>query len=75
MRPQYKIGDRVRYRDGITRFAGTITEDRGPLGTGGCRVYQVLVPITYSDPEFFEMREDEIGLVPAPAKKAASPAK
>lgn len=75
MRPQYKIGDRVRYRDGITRFEGTITEDRGPLGTGGRRIYQVLVPITYSDPMIFEMREDEIELVPSPAKKAASPSK
>ena len=75
MRPRFKIGDHVRFRSTLLSLEGTITEDRGLLGIGGRRIYQVLVPITYSEPMIYEMREDEIELVPSSKHKIASPAK
>ncbi len=39
----FKIGDRVSYIRGGRPVEGVITEDRGPLGVGGRRIYGLRV--------------------------------
>lgn len=60
MRPLYKIGDPVGFKFGVAHLKGTITEDRGPLGRGGERIYQILVVEPPCEPRTYEMREDNL---------------
>ena len=52
-KPQFQIGDRVRFRRAVSEMTGTIIEDRGNLGGGGERVYRIEFWI---DPEYPENR-------------------
>ncbi len=60
MRPLYKIGDLVRFTFGVAPLEGVVTEDRGPLGRGGMRIYQVLVSQPPCEPTPYEVREDNL---------------
>ncbi len=68
MRPIFKVGDQVSFKFGLAKFEGTVTEDRGPLGRGGMRIYQILVTQPPIEPTTYEMREDEIECLAAPKK-------
>jgi hypothetical protein len=58
----FHVGDRVRFSLGRGKLKGVISEDRGKLGLGGRRLYQVLVSMDPSESELtkFELQEDEI---------------
>ena len=74
MRPMYKVGDQVAFRFGLANFKGMVTEDRGPLGRGGMRIYQILVNQPPVEPTTYEMAEDEIQRLTIQKKNAkASP--
>jgi antitoxin MazE len=65
--PKYQVGDWV-YLLGIYKdMPALITEDRGCLGVGGSRLYQIRIDPDYGVPIVFEMPEDE--LVPVPEDK------
>jgi hypothetical protein len=60
---RYREGQRVRFVFGTAEVEGVITEDRGPLGIDGRRVYRIEFRI---DPEYvpdevsaIELMEDE----------------
>jgi hypothetical protein len=38
---RFHKGDRVKFRFGTRTLRGTVTEDRGPIGIGGRRLYEV----------------------------------
>jgi len=38
---RFRVGDRVRFPFGPSKAAGTIIEDRGPIGVGGRRLYRI----------------------------------
>ena len=40
-KPKFHVGDRVTFRLADYPFRGVISEDRGPLGVGGRRIYQL----------------------------------
>lgn len=38
---RFGVGDQVRFPFGTSKAAGTIIEDRGPIGVGGRRLYRI----------------------------------
>lgn len=59
-KPKYRVGDRGSILWGRYRVPVVITEDRGCLGRGGRRLYQICMHLDYDEPRIFEMPEDEI---------------
>lgn len=60
-RAKFKVGDRgFILWGGEHRVPVVITEDRGCLGVGGRRLYQIRMHLDYDEPRIFEMPEDEI---------------
>lgn len=60
MKTAFRVGDHVTFPLGARRVTGTITEDRGPIGVRGQRIFQVEVPRDPLEPTTFELQEDEI---------------
>ncbi|HEY8504934.1 MAG TPA: hypothetical protein VIL46_10155 [Gemmataceae bacterium] len=56
---RYQVGDRVRFRFVLEEIEGTVTEDRGPIGVGGRRIYQVTAPMD-PEPMVFELPEEDL---------------
>ena len=48
-KPTIRVGDRVRFQFGKINPIGTVTEDRGPIGIGGRRLYGIQCTVS---PEF-----------------------
>lgn len=71
MSPAFKVGDHVRVPMGRARVLGIITEDRGPIGVHGRRLYQVEIPSDPFEPTTFELPEDAMEPVD-PAEPAPS---
>lgn len=65
-----KVGDWVSFLYGAGNLIARVIEDRGPLSTHRRRLYGVRVDRESSEPEFFEMPEDELELVTAPDKES-----
>lgn len=70
----FREGDRVRLFWGLTPVEGVIVEDRGNLGVGGRRLYDVRVQLddNITEPMETTVPADELTLVaraPAPARK------
>jgi hypothetical protein len=61
-----KVGDRVRFRFGVTDIEGTIIEDRGNLGPGRKRVYGIAFYFGDSEEKYVELHTDQYQTV-APA--------
>jgi hypothetical protein len=61
-KPKFKVGDAVSFQLVSRRAHGVIVEDRGNLGVGRQRVYDVLVKYDSSDPMHFEMEEEYLQL-------------
>ena len=59
--PQFKLGDRVKIRlsNGLK---GRVVELRGPLGPGGSHIFRVQIR-KKPEPEFIEVREDQLVLL------------
>jgi hypothetical protein len=67
---RYRKGDRVKFRYGTHFVVGVITEDRGPIGVNGRRLYEVLVEPrdeSSSDPWLIELPAAEIQSANDPA--------
>jgi hypothetical protein len=64
---RFQVGDQVTFSYGRSTMTGEITEDRGPLGLEGRRIYQVRVSRDPFEPETWEMSEDD--LEPAPDRE------
>jgi hypothetical protein len=57
---QFQVGDRVRFVFGLAETAGTIVEDRGPIGVGGRRLYGVRFAFSEGDPMYIELPESDL---------------
>lgn len=60
MKAAFRVGDRVTISWGSKPMEATITEDRGLLGVGGRRLYQIEIPLDPFDPIITEFPEEEI---------------
>src|SRR4051812_38769791 len=56
----WKVGDRISIPFGSGRALGVVTEDRGPLGVGGRRIYQIRVYLSPDEVSVFELPGDEL---------------
>jgi hypothetical protein len=56
--PRYKVGDKVRLKEG-TPFVGTVAEARGTYSPTGNVLYRVYVPLD-PEPLYLLVREDEV---------------
>ena len=74
MSTKFRVGDRVLIPLGIRKVRALISEDRGPLGVFGRRIYQVLVPADPFEPNVYEYPEDEIEPWEASPERALDPA-
>lgn len=63
MKTKFKVGDIVAFLFGPTPVEGEIVEDRGNLGVGGERIYDIVVPFLYADSMHFEKRESHLTLI------------
>lgn len=65
--PLFSVGDAVEFVFGRRISHAVVTEDRGLLGRGGRRLYQIQIPMdpSFGDVMTFEMPEDELTLSPA----------
>ena len=66
---KFQVGDRVQFQFGGRKVWGTITEDNGPIGVNGRRLYRISMPMDPYDPEpqwrpEEEIEPDTISLVP-----------
>lgn len=60
-----RVGDAVTFNMGLTKLQGVVTEDRGPIGVKGRRLY--LIEFRYSppsdEPRGIELPADEFEVV------------
>lgn len=68
-RPEFHVGDRVKVQLGPRKLTGMISEDRGPIGVRGRRLFQVQVPTDPYEPMILEVAEDEIEAIPPGAEE------
>jgi hypothetical protein len=64
--PRYRVGDWVTFRYGAMNPVARIVQDRGPIGHKGRRLYQIEWTPPESDPERFELPEENIAPARAP---------
>ena len=70
-KPMFQIGQRVSFTLVHELMHGLISEDRGLLGEGGKRIYQVQADFGLDQPRIFELAEEDLSLDTAvPAGKA-----
>ena len=58
--PRFRVGDRVRFQLGRATIVGTVVEDRGPLGVGGERIYDVQYDRARPHRSYSEVPESEL---------------
>jgi hypothetical protein len=64
----FRKGDRVQFQLGTRWVDGRVTEDRGPIGVGGRRLYSVEFRADdASGPRRVELPADDLRRGPAPA--------
>lgn len=56
----FRVGDPVRFHHVNRTIRGTVSEDLGPIGVGGRRLYQVQVNDPTEEPGYFELPESEL---------------
>ena len=64
---KYRVGNRVRFKWGMTPVIGEIVEDRGNLGIGGRRLWDIHVCLDGYDHRTVTLPEEEMELVSSPA--------
>jgi hypothetical protein len=57
---RFRVGDKVKFLYVTIPVVGEITEDRGPLGYKGRRLYGIRYSRPDSDPSYIEMPEEEL---------------
>jgi hypothetical protein len=67
-----KVGDRVRFQFGTSRWVGRVVEDLGPLGRGGRQIVRVVAPIDPTGEMSFELPAEAFTLVKPRARAAPS---
>ncbi|SRR6266498_4783091 len=67
-KPRFKVGDWVSFPFVIGKVVAQILEDRGPLGCKGRRIYRLRLDREATEPDLFEMPEDDLEPVPLPDK-------
>ena len=63
-RPMFHVGDRVSFDLVKRKVNAVVTEDRGAIGVGGRRLYQVQVQYSVGEPMIFEMPEVDLRAEP-----------
>jgi hypothetical protein len=58
--PRFRVGDKVKFMYVTIPVIGEITEDRGPLGVKGERLYGIRYTLPDSDPSYTELPEQEL---------------
>ena len=58
--PRYKVGDKVKFMYVEIPVVGLVTEDRGPLGIKGRRLYGIRYSLPDSDPSYIELPEEQL---------------
>ena len=71
-RSSFQVGDRVRIDLGRHKLTGVIVEDRGAIGVGGRRLFQVSIPIDPFEPMTMELPENEMEAVSAETEASTS---
>jgi hypothetical protein len=68
---RFRKGDQVRFRLGVRFVQGEVTEDRGPIGVKGRRLYAVEFPVEPNSgaPSMIELPAEDLELVQATAPK------
>lgn len=68
---RFRRGDRVRFRRGLGFMEGIVSEDRGPIGANGRRLYGVkfLIEPDAEETSYTELPAVEMELVAAAAVK------
>jgi hypothetical protein len=64
------VGDKVRFRIGARSFTGQVREDRGPIGSGGRRLYLVVYELGKGNWYGIELPGDQIEVI-EPKKEPA----
>jgi hypothetical protein len=59
----FRVGDRVRFRFGLSTVTGTIVEDRGCIGVGGRRLFGVKAVFDPPNTIYLELPESELTAV------------
>jgi hypothetical protein len=65
-----RVGDKVRIHMGVRTIVGQVTEDRGPIGIGGRRLYRVDYELDKGNWYLTELPADEIEVI-KPKKETA----
>lgn len=64
---RFRKGDRVRFTFGLRPIEGLVTEDRGPIGVKGRRLYLVEFGDQPESPMRVELPAEEMEVVPRTA--------
>lgn len=67
---RFRVGDWVSFRYGIRSVVAQVVETRGPLGVNQRPLYRIQVAGDSSDPDSFEMPEDELDAAVPPDREA-----
>jgi hypothetical protein len=68
--PPVHVGDRVRFQWGFRDVDGVVVEDRGPLGVGGRRLYDIAFRLEFDDEDRIAPLAASQFVVVKPASKA-----
>jgi hypothetical protein len=67
-KPRFKVGDWVSFLFAIQKVVAQVIEDCGPLGYKGRHLYRIRLDRTWTEPDLFELPEDDLEGVPRPDK-------
>lgn len=64
---KFRVGDRVRFALGMRPVEGRVTEDRGPIGIKGRRLYRVEFDAEPGSPYQVELPAEQLESLPRAA--------
>jgi hypothetical protein len=67
---QFRVGDWVSFRYGPRSVVAQVVETRGPLGVNQRPLYRIQLSREASEPDSFEMPEDELNAAAPPDREA-----
>jgi len=65
---RFKVGDWVSFLYPVDPVFAQVIEDHGPLGTNGRHMYRIRLDLAYTEPDMFDIPEEELEAVPLPDK-------
>jgi hypothetical protein len=57
---RFKVGDWVSFQFGTRSVVAQVIEARGPIGVNGRRLYRIRLDREFTEPDMFEMPEDDL---------------